>query len=89
MLIPSHKNSFKKDVKLMKKRGKAIKKLYNIISDLINQKPLLKKNMDHPLIGEYADCKECHIEPDWLLIYLIKNKTITFIRTGTHADLFK
>ncbi|MCE3239435.1 MAG: damage inducible protein [Gammaproteobacteria bacterium] len=89
MLIPSHKNSFKKDVKLMKKRGKDIKKLYSIISDLIRQKPLSKKTMDHPLIGEYSDCRECHIEPDWLLIYLIKNKMITFIRTGTHADLFR
>jgi len=52
MLIPSYKNSFKKDVKLMKKRGKAIKKLYNIISNLIDQKSLLKKNMDHALIGD-------------------------------------
>ena len=78
MLIPGYKNSFKKD----------IKKLYDIITDLINQKPLARKHVNHPLKGEYGDCRECHIEPDWLLIYLIKGNSITFIRTGTHADLF-
>jgi mRNA interferase YafQ len=48
-----------------------------------------KTNAGHPLKGEYSDCRECHIEPDWLLIYLIKETSIIFIRTGTHADLFK
>lgn len=89
MLIPGYKTSFKKDLKLVKKRGKDIKKLYNIIFDLIEQKPLAKKHVDHPLNGEYSDCRECHIEPDWLLVYLIKGNSITFIRTGTHSDLFK
>ena len=89
MLTPGYKNSFKKDLKLLKKRKKDRKKLYDIISDLINQKPLARKHVDHPLKGEYSDCRECHIEPDWLLIYLIKDTSITFIRTGTHADLFK
>lgn len=89
MLTPGYKTSFKKDLKLIKKRGKDIKKLYNIISDLIEQKLLAKKHVDHPLKGEYSDCRECHIEPDWLLIYLIKGNSITFIRTGTHSDLFK
>ncbi len=89
MLTPGYKTSFKKDLKLIKKRGKDIKKLYNIISDLIDQKPLAKKHVDHPLKSEYSDCRECHIEPDWLLIYLIKGNSITFIRTGTHSDLFK
>ena len=89
MLTPGYKNSFKKDLKLLKKRKKDRKKLYDIISDLINQKPLARKHVDHPLKGDYSDCRECHIEPDWLLIYLIKDTSITFIRTGTHADLFK
>jgi mRNA interferase YafQ len=88
MLIPGYKNSFKKDLKLLKKRGKDIQKLFNVISNLIHQKPLEKKHVDHSLKGEYSDCRECHIEPDWLLIYLIKDKDIIFIRTGTHADLF-
>ncbi len=89
MLKPGYKTSFKRDFKLIKKRGKDIKKLYDIISDLISQKPLAKKHLDHPLKGEYKDCRECHIEPDWLLIYIINENRITFIRTGTHADLFK
>lgn len=89
MLIPGYKNSFKKDLKLMKKRGKDIQKLYDVIADLISQNPLAKKHVDHPLKGEYSDCRECHIEPDWLLIYLIMGKSITFIRTGTHSDLFR
>jgi len=89
MLIPGYKTSFKKDLKLAKKRGKDIQKLYDIISDLVHEKPLAKKHVDHPLKGEYKDCRECHIEPDWLLIYLTKDNNILFIRTGTHADLFK
>ncbi|HSW70956.1 MAG TPA: type II toxin-antitoxin system YafQ family toxin [Gammaproteobacteria bacterium] len=89
MLTPGYKNSFKKDLKLIKKRGKEIKKLYDVITDLISQNPLAKKYVDHALKGEYSDCRECHIEPDWLLIYLIKGKNITFIRTGTHSDLFR
>lgn len=89
MLIPGYKNSFKKDLKLMKKRGKNIQKLYNIIANLVHQRTLPKKHVDHSLKGEYVDCRECHIEPDWLLIYLVQGRNITFIRTGTHADLFK
>lgn len=89
MLIPGYKTSFKKDLKLMKKRGRNIQKMYDIITHLIHQKPLAKNQVDHPLKGKYSDCRECHIEPDWLLIYLVKNENIIFIRTGTHADLFK
>ena len=89
MLILEYKNSFKKDLKLMKKRGKDSQKLYNIISELAHQKPLAKYHLDHSLKGEHSHCRECHIEPDWLLIYFIKNKNIIFVRTGTHADLFK
>ena len=68
-----------------------MEKLRNIISCLIEEKPLDKKCLPHKLQGEYSGCIECHIEPDWLLIYIIDNNesTITFIRTGTHSDLFK
>lgn len=59
------------------------------MADLIHQKPLARRHVDHPLKGEYSDCRECHIEPDWLLIYLIQGNNIIFIRTGTHADLFR
>ena len=85
----SYKNSFKKDLKLIKKRGKDTQKLYRVITTLINQQPLAKKHVDHSLKGNYADCRECHIEPDWLLVYLIDGNQIVFVRTGAHADLFK
>jgi mRNA interferase YafQ len=89
MNTPIYKNKFNKDVKLLKKRGKDLAKLKFVVSELLSNKPLNKKYMDHPLKGEYSDCRECHIESDWLLIYIIHNSYITFVRTGTHSDLFK
>lgn len=91
MLEPIRKNKFKKDVELLKRRGRSMKKLRDIMGWLIDRKLLDKKYLPHKLQGEYSGCIECHIEPDWLLIYLIDSaeNTITFIRTGTHSDLFK
>jgi mRNA interferase YafQ len=88
MLKPHYKNKFKKDVGLMKKRRKNLEKLQEIMSDLIKEKTLEAKYKDHSLRGNYIGCRECHIEPDWLLIYLIQNESIIFVRTGTHSDLF-
>jgi mRNA interferase YafQ len=88
MLQPIYKKKFEKDLKRVAKRGNNLNKLRTIINNLIHEKPLDKKFLDHPLKGEYADCRECHIEPDWLLIYLIDGDYITFVRTGTHSDLF-
>ncbi len=56
---------------------------------LIHEIPLDRKYQDHKPIGKYKGQRECHIEPDWLLIYYIQEDTITFVRTGTHSDLFK
>lgn len=83
-------SSFKKDYKLMKKRSYDMSKLNNIISDLSYNKKLDKKYRDHELKGNYKGFRECHIEPDWLLIYKIENDVLTLVllRTGTHADLF-
>lgn len=89
MLSPKYKKQFNKDVKALGKRKKSFEKLKIIMEKLILAEPLAARYRDHSLRGEYADCRECHIEPDWLLIYLIQTETITFIRTGTHADLFK
>ncbi len=89
MLEPIYKTKFKKDLKLMEKRGKSIDKLKAVIRQLIEEKPLEVKYNDHPLKGNYVDTRECHIEPDWLLVYMIKDDSITFVRTGSHADLFK
>jgi mRNA interferase YafQ len=89
VLIPAYKNKFEKDLKRISKQGKNLKELNKVITSLIHRIPLDKKYTDHPLKGKYSDCRECHIQPDWLLIYMIKNPQITFIRTGSHADLFK
>lgn len=89
MLEPIYKTKFKRDLKLMTKRGKSIEKLKAVIYSLIEEKPLEPKYNDHSLKGNYTDTRECHIEPDWLLIYMIKGGSITFVRTGSHADLFK
>jgi mRNA interferase YafQ len=82
--------SFNKDRKLMKKRNKNVNKLTELMIMLINEQPLLPKYENHPLHGEYKGWWECHVEPDWLLIYRIDkdNRRIIFYRTGSHSDLF-
>ena len=88
MLQPDFTNKFKKDYKRVIKRNYDISLIDAIISDLINEIPLDAKHKDHPLIGDYAGCRECHILFDWLLIYQVGNGVIVFERTGTHSDLF-
>ncbi|RUQ92921.1 type II toxin-antitoxin system RelE/ParE family toxin [Legionella septentrionalis] len=88
MLSPFYKKQFEKDLRRIIKRGKDIQKIKDVIEKLINQTPLEPNYRDHALKGNYVDCRELHIEPDWLLIYLIQKNTITFVRTGSHADLF-
>ena len=80
---------FAKDVKLARKRGKDLSKLHNIMDLLLKGKKLPHKNLDHWLNGNYNNRRECHIEPDWLLIYKPESEEIIFERTGTHSDLFK
>lgn len=89
MLTPTYKNKFSKDVKRLKKRKKDLSKLKFVINELIAEKTLIEKYRNHLLKGEYVDCCECHIEPDWLLIYMVDNSQIIFVCTGTHADLFR
>lgn len=81
---------FKKDYKLAKKRGLNINLLKDVVTKLANGEPLPKEYHDHPLSGNWTGYRECHIQPDWLLIYLIKNEVLvlTLTRTGTHSDLF-
>lgn len=83
-------NRFKKDVKLLKKRGYDLSKLRTVIDLIANEQALPPKYDDHSLGGIYDGCRECHIQPDWLLIYEIKEQELTLIltRTGTHSDLF-
>ena len=81
---------FKKAYKLAKKRGLDIKLLECIIDKLRRGIPLEDKYRDHELKGKFKGFRECHIQPDWLLIYLIENDvlTLTLVDTGTHSDLF-
>lgn len=81
---------FRKDIKRMKKRNSDMGKLQIILNKLINEEPLEASYRDHPLVGNYIGFRECHIEPDWLLIYFIdKDQLIlTVSRTGSHSDLF-
>jgi mRNA interferase YafQ len=88
MLNIAYESQFKKDFKKVKKRGKNLKKMNDILSLLIKEKPLPTKNRNHPLHGNWKGYWECHIEPDWLLIYKKTIQEIILVRTGTHADLF-
>ena len=81
---------FKKDFKFAKKRGYDVKLLEEVIKILAKGEPLPEQYLDHPLKGNYKGCRECHITPDWLLIYEIFDDTLILYltRTGTHSDLF-
>ena len=88
MLKPSFTKQFERDLKRMLKRGKEREKIKVIVSKLINEERLEPKYNDHKLIGNYKGRRECHIEPDWLLIYKLEKEKVIFERTGTHSDLF-
>jgi mRNA interferase YafQ len=88
-LTPSRSGRFKKDYKLMKRRGKDMFKIQQIMKVLADEEPLEPRYRDHNLVGHYIGCRECHVEPDWLLIYSIGDDWIRFERTGTHSDLFE
>ena len=90
MLTIVYTNKMKRDAKRMKKRGKDLSKLIITLDLLASQNPMHEKYKDHQLKGEFKDFRECHIEPDWLLIYqIIEDKLILSASgTGTHSDLF-
>lgn len=88
MKLVTRTNRFKKDVKKMKKRGKSFDVFKRIIQELAKGETLDERFKDHKLIGDYVGTRECHIEPDWLLIYEDHDEEIILIRTGSHSDLF-
>lgn len=83
-------SKFRKDYKLMKRRGYNMSLLQEVIDTLANGNPLEEKYRDHLLLGNYIGFHECHIQPDWLFIYKIDNNKLVLVasRTGTHSDLF-
>jgi mRNA interferase YafQ len=82
-------NQFKKDYKLLKKRGYNLEKLHILFSSILNGEVLDPKYGNHPLKGEWIGCQDAHISPDWIMIYEIdeENRLVKLWRTGTHSDL--
>ncbi len=92
MLTPFYTKQFKKDVKRREKSGrKSMEAFKRVIRLLIDEEPLDQVYHDHSLKGDYKNRRECHIEPDWLLVYQVnkREETIIFERTGSHADIFE
>ena len=83
-------SQYKKDLKLALKRNLPEEKLNEVIFMLATDTPLPASNQDHPLKGEFKGNRECHIQPDWLLIYSKEDSLnlLSLVRTGTHSDLF-
>jgi mRNA interferase YafQ len=88
LLIIITTNQFKKDLKRASKRGKRIDKLETVINLLQAQETLEIRYRNHQLVGNWFPCWECHIEPDWLLIYQLTSTELILIRTGSHSHLF-
>jgi mRNA interferase YafQ len=90
MLTPVYHGSFKKERKLMHKRGKNLDELTVVMRLLINEQSLLPRHENHLLHGDYNGWWECHVEPDWLLIYRIDKdrQEVIFKHTGSHSDMF-
>ena len=80
---------FKRDVKRMQRKGKDLAKLKRVLVSLVEAEGLAAEYRDHVLVGQYRGTRECHIEPDWLLIYELAESDIVLIRTGSHSDLFR
>ena len=88
MLQPLYLKSFEKELARDKKRGKDFSKMKKVMSMLLQEEQLPVKYRNHKLKGEFEGYWECHVEPDWLLVYKKTNTHIIFVRTGTHSDLF-
>lgn len=81
-------SSFKKDIKRQKKRGKQLDKLKIVIELLLSNSPIPLSHQDHAMTGNWLGWRDCHIEPDWLLIYKLTDDALILGRTGSHSDLF-
>jgi len=82
-------SQFRKDIKKIKKQGKQIEKLKVLVGRIANGEPLDPRHRDHALIGPLKGSRDCHIEPDWLLVYRTDAESLFLERTGSHSDLFK
>jgi mRNA interferase YafQ len=82
-------SQFKKDFKRIKKRGKDLSKLKEVVSAIANSEVLEERQRDHALSGNWTGSRDCHIEPDWILIYRVDGDYLFLERTGSHSDLFR
>ena len=82
-------SQFKKDFKRIKNGGKDLRKLQEVVSTIANSEALEERHRDHPLIGKWAGSRDCHIEPDWILIYRVDGECLFLERTGSHSALFR
>jgi mRNA interferase YafQ len=89
MRIIERTSQFKRDIERMGKRGKDMRKFKEVLQTLVEGERLAPQYRDHPLLGQYTGSRECHIEPDWLLVYEATDETVILIRTGSQADLFR
>ena len=89
MRIVRRTSRFKRDVKRMHRQGRDLEKLKSVLEALVKGEPLAQRYRDHVLVRQYKGTRECHIEPDWLLVYELGETEIVLIRTGSHSDLFK
>lgn len=85
----SQTRQFAKDVKRMRKRGKDIEKLKAVVTRLASGQALEPRYRDHALAGEWKNCRDRHLEPDWILIYSADERRLRLERTGSHSDLFE
>jgi mRNA interferase YafQ len=79
---------FRRDVKQLRRQGLALSQLETVVAILVAQEPLAERYRDHALVGNWKGFRECHIQPDWLLIYRIEGDELQLARTGSHAALF-
>jgi mRNA interferase YafQ len=82
------KKHFKKDVERIKRTGRDMSRLLEVIGLLAEGTPLPANNRDHQLVGNFSDYRECHLGGDWLLLFQIRDNTVILVRTGSHSDLF-
>ncbi|MFN8482143.1 MAG: type II toxin-antitoxin system YafQ family toxin [Anaerolineae bacterium] len=79
---------FRRDVKRLLRQGADIARLEAVVEKLVAQAPVDERYRDHALIGNWSGCRECHLQPDWLLIYRIEGDELQLVRTGSHAELY-
>ena len=88
MLAVRQATAFRRDVRRLGRRGADLTKLQNVVALLAAKKPLEPRHRDHPLSGDWRSFRDCHVEPDWVLIYKVDGDDLYLVRTGSHAELF-